>query len=330
MDSKSAKIRAEKLRNEINDLRYRYHVLDDPKVTDEVYDSLTEELKEIERTYPELVTPDSPTQRVGGKPLEKFQKIRHDARMLSLNDAFTREEMREWEQRLKRLEPDLAWDYFADVKFDGLAISLRYEKGVLAAAATRGDGMVGEDVTGNIKTIRAAPLRLNLALRNTSGFPAAIKKALAQKLETAKTIEVRGEALMSKDGFRKLNQEISKNEAGLLADRQVFANPRNAAAGPIRQLDPNVTASRNLDWYAWGLWTDLGQKTHEEEHLICQMLGFKMHKEIKLAKNLEEVFAFHEHIRKIREKLPFEVDGIVVNVNENRVKDRLGVVGKAP
>ena len=198
MDSKSAKIRAEKLRNEINDLRYRYHVLDDPKVTDEVYDSLTEELKEIERMYPELVTPDSPTQRVGGKPLEKFQKIRHDARMLSLNDAFTREEMREWEQRLKRLEPDLAWDYFAEVKFDGLAISLRYEKGVLAAAATRGDGMVGEDVTGNIKTIRAAPLRLNLALRNTSGFPAAIKKALAQKLETAKTIEVRGEALMSK------------------------------------------------------------------------------------------------------------------------------------
>lgn len=324
MDLKQAKIRVQKLRDEINDLRYRYHVLDDPKVTDEVYDSLTNELKQIEAKYPELETPDSPTQRIGGKPLDKFLKIRHSTRMLSLNDAFSGEEMQEWEQRLKRLEPDLSWHYFAEVKFDGLAISLRYEKGILAAAATRGDGLVGEDVTGNIKTIRAVPLRLNLELRNTSNFPAVIKKALAQKLETAMTIEVRGEALMSKDGFQKLNAEQEKN-GGI-----IFANPRNAAAGSIRQLDPNIIASRNLDWYAWGLWTDLGQKTHEEEHLICQMLGFKMHKEIKLAKNLEEVFAFHEHIKKIREKLPFEVDGIVVNVNENRIKERFGAVGKAP
>ena len=160
MNRKDATIRAKKLRDEINELRYRYHVLDDPAVTDEVYDSLTTELREIEREYPDLVTPDSPTQRIGGKPLEKFQKVKHAARMLSLNDAFSVTEMREWEERLKRLEPDRQWTYFCELKFDGLAISLRYEDGVLARAATRGDGSTGEDVTQNIRTIPSVPFLL--------------------------------------------------------------------------------------------------------------------------------------------------------------------------
>src|SRR3989344_1343548 len=242
MDLRAAKQRAQKLRDEINDLRYRYHVLDDPAVTDEVYDSLTQELKAIEEQYPALLTSDSPTQRIGGEAVDKFRKVRHGSPMLSLGDAFSEAEMREWEERLQRLEPDRRWTYFCELKFDGLAISLVYERGVLRTAATRGD----------------------------------------------------------------------------------------AAAGAIRQLDPKISASRPLEWYAYQLVTDLGQSTHEEEHLICQMLGFKVHKESLAAKNLQEVFGFHDGVRKKREKLPFEVDGVVAQVNENPIKERFGVVGKAP
>jgi len=304
MNKQQAKQRAGKLREEINDLRYKYHVLDVPGVTDEVYDSLTAELRAIESKFPELVTPDSPTQRVGGKPLAKFKKIQHLQRMLSLNDAFSEEEMRDWEQRLRRLEPDLRWTYFCELKFDGLATSLRYENGILAVAGTRGDGVVGEDVTQNIRTIASVPLRL----REVKG------------VQTPKTAEIRGEALMSREAFKKLNA----------AGGQIFANPRNAAAGAIRQLDPKITASRKLDWYAYQVMTDLGQKTHEDEHRLCRELGFKVHKESLVAKNLDEVFAFHKQVQKSREKLPFEVDGIVVQVNENSTKERFGVVGKAP
>lgn len=299
MDKSKAKARAGKLRMEINDLRYRYHVLDDPGVTDEVYDSLTAELRAIEWEFPELVTADSPTQRVGGQPLEKFQKVRHLQPMLSLNDAFSEVEMKEWKERLRRLEPDLQWSYFCELKFDGVAISLRYENGVLATAATRGDGVTGEDVTQNIRTIASVPLRL----REIKG------------LRLPDVVEIRGEALMSRPAFKKLSG---------------FANPRNAAAGAIRQLDPKITASRNLDWYAYQLMTDLGQQTHEDEHKFLHELGFKVHKESRLAENLEQVFAFHGEIKKKRDKLPFEVDGIVVQINENVVRQRMGVVGKAP
>lgn len=324
MDIKSAKIRAAKLHSEINDLRYRYHVLDDPAVTDEVYDSLTAELREIEKQFPDLVTPDSPTQRVGGKPLAKFKKVKHRSPMLSLNDSFGREETEEWEQRLNRLEPDLSWDYFCEVKFDGLGISLVYRDGILEGAATRGDGITGEDVTANVRTISAVPLRLNLELRSTGKFSRSLRHTLEQHLKKTDIIEIRGEALMSKDAFATLNRQNVKE------GKQLFANPRNAAAGSIRQLQSRITASRKLDWYAWGLWTQLGQKTHEEEHLMCQMLGVKVHKETKLAKNLSEVFQFHDHIARLRGNLPFEVDGIVVQVNENAIKQRFGVVGKAP
>src|SRR3989344_1612043 len=324
MDLRTAKQRAQKLRDEVNDLRYRYHVLDDPAITDEVYDSLTAELRAIEQEFTQLLTADSPTQRVGGKALDKFRKVRHGSPMLSLTDAFSEAEMRDWEERLRRLEPDRHWTYFSELKFDGLAVALVYDKGLLRTAATRGDGITGEDVTENIKTIRAVPLRLNVELRHTSSFSAALRRTLDERLKKNPVIEVRGEALMSKDAFRRLNTEQEKKgEAS-------FANPRNAAAGAIRQLDPKITASRRLDWYAYQLVTDLGQRTHEEEHLICQMLGFRVHKESLAAENLREVFAFHDEVKKKRERLPFEVDGVVVQVNENAMKERFGVVWKAP
>ena len=239
------------MRDEINDLRYRYHVLDDPAITDEVYDSLTAELRAIEQEFTQLLTADSPTQRVGGKALDKFRKVRHGSPMLSLTDAFSEAEMRNWEERLKRLEPDRQWTYFCELKFDGLAISLVYERGVLRTAATRGDGKTGEDVTENIKTIRAVPLRLNVELRHTSSFSAALRGTVERALKKTAVIEVRGEALMSKEAFRRLNAEQEKKGG------QIFANPRNGAAGAIRQLDPKIMASRRLDWYAYQLVTDL-------------------------------------------------------------------------
>src|SRR3990172_12465262 len=169
MNKAEVKIRAEKLRSQIDDLRYRYHVLDDPRVTDEVYDSLTVELRQLESQYPELATPDSPTQRIGGKPLDKFVKARHDVRMLSLNDAFSEEEMPEWAARIRKLEPQASWSYMCELKFDGLATSLLYEDGIFVRGATRGDGLVGEDITQNLKTIRAIPLHLRLSLQHASG-----------------------------------------------------------------------------------------------------------------------------------------------------------------
>jgi len=293
MDKKQAKIRVEKLKKQINELRYRYHVLNDPAVTDEVYDSLTHELRLIEEEYPEFAAADSPTQRVGGKPLDKFEKVRHLRRMLSLNDAFSFAELQEWEDRLKRLEPDLRWSYFVELKFDGLAISLNYKKGILATAATRGDGVTGEDVTRNIRTVHSVPLRL----------------------ERDKDIEVRGEVIMGKDAFRRLKG---------------FANPRNAAAGSIRQLDPKVTARRRLDFLAYDLVTDIGQKTHEETHELCAKLGFQVYPKFKKTENLADIFKFYKEIKKTRSKLPFEIDGVVVQVNENDIRERFGVVGKAP
>src|SRR3989344_2841544 len=217
MDLRTAKQRAQKLRDEINDLRYRYHVLDDPAITDEVYDSLTTELRAIEQEFPQLRSADSPTQRVGGKALDKFRKVRHGSPMLSLGDAFSEEEMREWEERLRRLEPDRHWSYFCELKFDGLAVSLIYERGVLRTAATRGDGVTGEDVTENIKTIRAVPLRLNVELRHTSSFPAVLRSAVERALKKTAVIEVRGEALMSKEAFRRLKTDQPRKT--LLASR---------------------------------------------------------------------------------------------------------------
>ena len=310
MNFSDAKIRAEKLRKEIDNLRYRYHVLDDPGVSDDVYDSLTRELREIEAQFPKLASPDSPTQRIGGKPLEKFQKIEHEVLMMSLNDAFDFEELDAWGKRIKKLLPQgEKYEYFCELKLDGLAISLIYEDGLFARGATRGDGRVGEDITENLKTIHSIPLRLR------SPFP--------------KKLEVRGEAIMSKKVWKTLNEENTKE------GKILFANTRNAAAGSLRQLDPRLAAERKLDFYAWDI-VQLQATSyklpakHSEEHDLLHKLGFKLEKHDAICGDLDEVKKFIKKIEKLRENLPFGSDGVVVSVNNLDLHPRLGVVGKAP
>ncbi|MBI3952826.1 MAG: NAD-dependent DNA ligase LigA [Candidatus Doudnabacteria bacterium] len=302
MDQAEAKKRIEKLSAQINELRYRYHVLDDPGITDQIYDSLTRELVGLEAKYPQFRLPNSPTQRVAGAALDKFEKIRHEARMLSLTDAFSKEEMIDWEERINKLLPGIRLDYFCELKFDGLAVSLRYKRGNFDVAATRGDGETGENVTGNVRTIQSVPLYL----------------------PEKKDIEVRGEAIMTKEVWEFLNKQQEKEE------KPLYANTRNAAAGSIRQLDPKITASRKLQYYAYDLITDLGQKTHEEIHRKLKDFGFRISTYEKHAKNLNEVFEFYNQVEKMRDKLPFGIDGIVVSVNDLAFLKRLGVVGKAP
>ncbi|TSC76067.1 MAG: DNA ligase (NAD+) [Parcubacteria group bacterium Gr01-1014_31] len=319
-----AKARVQKLRREIDDLRYRYHVLADPAVTDEVYSSLTLELRSLEERFPALVTSDSPTQRVGGTALEKFGQVVHQVPMLSLNDAFSEDEVAAWGERITKLLPGKTVQYMCELKFDGLATSLVYEDGRLRHGATRGDGRTGEDITANLRTIRAVPMQLNLELAHAETFDAALVSRVRQALRGLRRIEVRGEALMSKVAFARLNRAQEKAGGG------TFANPRNAAAGALRQLDPRVTASRKLDWYAYSLVTDLGQRTHEEEHRICALLGFQVYRETRVVSDLAGVRAFHQEIAAVRERLPFEVDGVVVQINETAAFRQLGVVGKAP
>lgn len=302
MTKEEARKRIEKLKEEINKYRYAYHVLNQSLISDEALDSLKKELYDLEQKFPEFVTPDSPTQRVAGEPLKFFKKVVHKAPMLSLNDAFSEKDITDWYERIKKLIPEKKIDFYCEHKFDGLAISLEYEKGILKVGSTRGDGKIGEDVTQNLKTIEAIPLRLTKDI----------------------DVEVRGEVLLTKEEFKRINQEqIKKGETP-------FANPRNVAAGSIRQLDPKITASRKLDFYAYDLISDLELKTHEEKHQVLKELGFKVHSGNKKAENLEEVFKFHQKIAKEREKLPFEIDGIVVIVNDNKIFEKLGVVGKAP
>ncbi len=294
--------RMEKLVKQVNELRFRYHVLDDPEITDAVYDSLTQELLELEDKYPQFKLKNSPTGRVGGVALDKFEKVPHDHRMLSLSDAFSVEELQEWEDRITKILPGITWDYFCELKFDGLAISLRYEQGELAVAATRGDGFVGENVTQNIQTIQSVPL----------------------EVPVKKDLEVRGETIMTKETWEALNKRQAAEGKAL------YANTRNAAAGSIRQLDPKITASRKLQFYAYDLITDLGQTSHAQVHEQLKGLGFKTSKHQRTAKSLQEVIEFYHEIDRVRKDLPFGIDGIVVSVNDIQLFKRLGVVGKAP
>lgn len=304
LDFTKAQDRAAKLRELIDEFRYQYHVLDDPTVSDEVYDSLTVELREIEHEFPELVTPDSPTQRVGGVPLEKFEKVRHIAPMLSLNDVFNKEDIYDWERRVQRLLPGVKLDYFCELKIDGLSMMLTYENGKLVRATTRGDGQVGEDVTSNVRTINSIPLVL--------------RKALPGRLD------VRGEVYMSKKVFEKVNKKMA--DEGL----QTYANPRNLAAGSIRQLDPSVTAARQLDSYIYDIMAGLDVSTHEEKHIELAELGFKTSKYVKHCETIDEVIEYCKYWDDKRNSLDFQVDGIVVIVNSNKIFDKLGAVGKAP
>ena len=302
-----AKQRIDKLKKVINHHRYVYHVLDKQEISSAVLDSLKKELFDLELEFPDLVTPDSPTQRIGGSPLPQFRKVKHLNPMLSLNDAFSFEDLKAWEERMKRVAGDGQRDYYAEIKMDGLAVSLIYENGILIEASTRGDGVTGEDVTQNIKTIEAIPLKLE-EIRG-------LRKS---------RVEVRGEVFMHSKSFEKLNKEQKK--LGLIE----FANPRNASAGSIRQLDPKITAKRELDFCAYDIPTDLGLKTHKEIHELAKKLGFKVNALNKYCRNIEEVRELYNKIIRRREKLPYWTDGLVVNINEIVIFKRLGVVGKAP
>lgn len=302
--------RVKKLRETIDDLRYRYHVLDDPSVTDAHYDALMRELVGHETEYAELKTPDSPSQRVGGEPLKQFSSVKHAVPMLSLDDAFNNEEMFAWEKRAKKLAPQTQFNYYVEMKMDGLALSLTYEKGELVCAATRGDGTTGEDVTNNIRTIDAIPLKLR-------------KTAKTAPYLTGR-IEVRGEIYMPKKAFEALNKDRAEK------NQTLFANPRNAAAGSVRQLDPKITASRNLSFMAYQVLVDPLPAKHHEEHELAQELGFASNQHNKLCDSVEQVLAYWQSLEKKRANLPYQVDGVVVGIDDTATKQRLGVAGKSP
>jgi len=303
MTRQEAKERIDKLKIAINKHRHLYHVLDRQEISEGALDSLKKELFDLEQEFPDLITPDSPTQRVGGKPLKEFAKVKHPRPMLSFNDAFGQEDMKEWEARFEKIFPGAKkGGYYCELKIDGLAIELAYQKGALLTGSTRGDGLIGEEVTQNLKTVDAIPL------------------VLANK----KDVVARGEVFITKKDFERINKEQAW--AGLKA----YANPRNLAAGSIRQLDPKITASRNMDSFAYSLVTDLGQKTHEEEHLILKRLGFKTNPHNKFVKDLNEVQKFRDYWEEHRDKLNYEIDGIVVILNDEKAFQRTGVVGKAP
>jgi len=297
MDRIEAKTRILKLKKVIDHHRYLYHVLDKQEISDAALDSLKHELDQLEKLYLEFLTPDSPTQRVGGEPLKGFRKVAHGFPMLSIEDIFSQEELEDWEGYLRKLAPNEKIDYFCEPKIDGFAISLIYQDGIFKIGSTRGDGRVGEDVTQNLKTIESIPLCLTLNVKHV------------------KEVEVRGEVYMEKKDFEKFSSD--------------YANPRNLAAGSIRQLDPKVASQRPLRFLAYSLVTDLGQKKHSEEHQILKELGFKTYPG-KECQNLSDILNFWQETVRKRENLPFQVDGIVAIVNNNALFQKFGVVGKSP
>lgn len=301
-----AKARAEKLRSLINDYRYHYHVLDESIMSEAAADSLKHELTQIEEQFPELITPDSPTQRVAGAVSEAFVSVAHSGRMLSLNDVFNRQEIDAWMVRVKKfLHTSKDLELFADLKMDGLACALRYRDGKLYMGLTRGDGTVGEDITINVRTIDSIPLTLR---KNITG-----------------EVEIRGEIVMYKDDFADLNK--SREAKG----QPLFANPRNTAAGTMRQLDPRLVAERKLKFHAYDIAVYPAElKTHEEVYSTLKQLGFKVNPNATKFKSIDELFKFIEHWDQKREMLNYNTDGVVVKLNDKNLYTQAGVVGKAP
>lgn len=303
------KIKIEELRKKIEEHNYRYHVMDDPSISDAEYDRLFNQLKELEAQHPNLITKDSPTQRVGAAPLKGFAQIKHDVPMLSLENAFTEEDIQDFDRRIHdRLNKHATIEYNCEPKLDGLAVSLRYKNGVLFQAATRGDGEAGEDITTNIRTIKTVPLRLR-----GNKFPS--------------ILDVRGEVFMTKAGFEKLNAQQAAN------NDKVFANPRNAAAGSIRQLSPQITAARPLEVYFYGLGQvedfELPDKLSDVQAQLNDW-GLRTSPLIKVMKGVDGCMAFYKSIQDKRDKLPFEIDGVVYKVNSIADQKRLGFVSRAP
>ncbi|HSX24566.1 MAG TPA: NAD-dependent DNA ligase LigA [Candidatus Andersenbacteria bacterium] len=303
MTESQAKHRIELLRKEIEHHRYLYHVLDTQEISDAALDSLKNELVELEQQFPNLITPDSPTQRVGGIALDTFKKVQHSKRMLSLNDVFSLEAITDWELRINKIVPEDS-DYFIELKIDGVALSLVYTDGVLERVATRGDGITGEDVTVNAKTIEAIPLRLQ------GDFPG--------------VVEIRGEAYMLKKDFTAMNKK--REQEGL----ELFANPRNIVAGSIRQLDPAIARLRPLRFFAWEITSGIPIQTRVQEYEMLQKIGFPVPPNAQHCSTLQEVFEYIAKAEKKRLQHPFQVDGLVVKINDLARYNRLGVVGKAP
>lgn len=302
------KERIKRLREEIERHNYRYYALDDPLVSDAEYDRLFRELQELEARYPALVTPDSPTQRIGAKPLSDFAEVKHRTPMLSLNNAFDSDEVRAFDRRVREALALDRVEYSAEPKFDGLAVSLAYERGALARGATRGDGYAGEEVTANLHTIRAIPLRLS-----------------ARRLPDL--LEVRGEVLMRKADFEQLNR--AQREKG----EKAFANPRNAAAGALRQLDSRITASRRLTFVAYGLGAMEGTPRFRKQSEMLEYLAqnrFPVARERKIVRGLDGLLDYYQAIGAMRLDLPYDIDGVVYKVNDLAAQEELGFVARAP
>jgi DNA ligase (NAD+) len=327
------------LRDQIRHHEYRYYVLDDPEISDAEFDRLMNELKKLEAAHPELITPDSPTQRIGGKPREGFVKVAHSAPMLSLDNAYNEEELRDWERRVHELSGRKDIEYVCELKLDGMSLALRYEDGKLVRGITRGDGSTGEDVTSNVRTVRSVPLSISPEKLKKSGIPV--------------DFEVRGEMLMPIASFKKMNEERAKQELSQ------FANPRNATAGTVRQLEPSITAQRRLDYFAYMLIASPQAKTGEDARHPTNSnsgyggtgvparaitvfpnhwqtlnalddAGFKVNPRRALATNFEEILEFINQWEDKRETLPYEIDGVVIKVNSTALQRELGFTGKAP
>lgn len=299
----------DQLRQEIHQHNYRYYALDDPQITDADYDRLMQRLRELEAQYPESVTPDSPTQRVGATPLSAFQTVVHEMPMLSLDNAFSDEDLLAFNQRVQdRLKTTGDIEFACELKLDGIAVSLLYRDGLLVRGATRGDGTNGEDITQNVRTIKSIPLRLH-----GNGYPA--------------VLEVRGEIYMPKAGFNALNEKARA------AEEKLFVNPRNAAAGSLRQLDSRITASRPLEMCAYSVgWIDGGElpETHSGTLAALKTWGFLTNRETQVAKNIQEAIGFYRSIGAKRDALAYDIDGIVFKVNSRQLQDTLGFISRAP
>jgi DNA ligase (NAD+) len=306
--SQTVEAQIDSLREKLRYHENRYYVLDDPEISDADYDALMNELKALESKHPALVTPDSPTQRVGGKPREGFVKVEHSSPMLSLDNAYNEEELRDWERRVHELSGVKEVEYICELKLDGLSMALRYEDGRYQRAVTRGDGSIGEDVTPNVRTIRSVPLVID------------------KKAKLPEYFEVRGEVLMPLSAFLRMNEDRERQNLSK------FANPRNAAAGAVRTLDANVTASRRLDFFSYFLLVD-GRPLHDKHSENLKSLtaaGFKVNRNWKLLKSIDDVLAFIRGWEEKRDSLPYEIDGIVIKVNSIAMQRQLGFTGKAP
>ncbi|MEJ2559113.1 MAG: NAD-dependent DNA ligase LigA, partial [Anaerolineae bacterium] len=316
LESKIVRQRITQLRDEINYHAYRYHTLDDPIISDAEYDRLMQELRALEETHPELITPDSPTQRVGAPPLDQFEKVIHPVPMTSLGNAFDDEDMRSWLVRIGRLLPDdiavTDLTFVVEPKFDGLAVALTYENGVLVRGATRGNGIQGENVTANLRTVKNIPLRIPVS---PDGPPPPTR------------IEVRGEVYIPVADFNELNRrQAEKGE-------RLYANPRNAAAGAVRQLDSRITSQRPLAFFAYAIgYVEEGEGVRSQWGALdyVRRLGFPVNPDIHHSRDFDEVLDFIHQWMVRRDNLPYEADGVVVKVDDFSIQELLGVVGNAP